>query len=68
MATYYNVTVETTNGSKFYKMEDYDFASMLEDLEQGQKKYIRIPGTRVYMNTDQIVYVWYRELSNEETL
>lgn len=57
----YNVQIETRNSTKYYDMSESEYDDLIYSIESGNSQFVKIPGSNLFVNINQIVYVWARE-------
>lgn len=62
----YKVTIETRNGAKFFTMSADEFDSMMHFIDYTQGTFVKVPGSNLYINIPQIVYINVREIKDGE--
>ena len=64
----YKVSIETRNSTKYYSMKESEYDNLMYSLESGNSQFIKVPGSNLFVNVNQIVYVWAREEKPAESL
>ena len=64
----YKVSIETRNSTKYYSMSEAEYDDFLYMLDNGVSKFIKIPGSDLLVNVDQIVYIYAREIKSSEEI
>ena len=64
----YKVSIETRNSTKYYSMKESEYDNLMYLLESGNSQFIKVPGSNLFVNVNQIVYVWAREEKPAESL
>ena len=64
----YKVSIETKNSTKYYSMSEAEYDNFLYMLDNGTSKFIKIPGSSLFVNVDQIIYIYAREEKPVEDL
>lgn len=63
----YKVSVETRNSTKYYDMTEAEYDNLLYMLDSGVR-FMKIPGSNLLVNVDQIVYIYARETKSGEDI
>ena len=64
----YNVSIETRNSTKYYTMSESEYDDLMYSIESGNSQFVKIPGSNLFVNVNQIVYIWTREEKPVESL
>ena len=64
----YKVSIETRNSTKYYSMSEAEYDDFLYMLDNGASRFIKIPGSDLLVNVDQIVYIYAREMKSGEEI
>lgn len=64
----YKVSIETRNSVKYYTMKESEYDNLMYLLESGNNHFIKVPGSSLFVNVDQIVYILAREEKPAEYL
>ena len=63
----YNVSIETRNSVKYYSMTESEYDDLMYAVESGNSQFVKIPGSNLFVNVNQIVYIYAKEIKlNEE--
>ena len=62
------VSIETRNGVKYFTMSLVDFDDMMYKIDSHRDTFINIPGSKLFINIDQIIYIYSREIKEGESL
>lgn len=62
------VSIETKNSTKYFSMTQAEFDDMMYLIDSHRETFVKIPGSNLYVNIDQIIYIYTREEKVGESL
>ena len=62
------ISIETKNGTKYFTMKQCEFDEMLYQMDSHMTTFVKVPGSNIYMNIDQIIYIYVRDVKTGEEL
>ena len=62
------VSIETKTGTKYFTMTQAEFDEMLYQMDSHMTSFVKVPGSNLYVNADQIVYLYVREIKTGEEI
>ena len=60
----YNVSIETRNSVKYYSMTESEYDDLMYAVESGNSQFVKIPGSNLFVNVNQIVYIYAKEIKS----
>lgn len=62
------VSIETKISTKYFSMTQSEFDEMIYQMDSHMTSFVKIPGSNLLVNVDQIIYIYSREVKVGENL